>query len=85
MERSMPNSLSIVYVLTNPAMPNLVKIGRTTGDDANARISQSSVVPDSVIRPASELWQMLYSEAGVAKAPLELGYHGSPRSISDRL
>ncbi|ARN79971.1 GIY-YIG nuclease family protein [Methylocystis bryophila] len=33
-------SLSIVYVVTNPAMPGLVKIGRTAGDDAGFRISQ---------------------------------------------
>jgi T5orf172 domain len=32
--------LKIVYVLTNPAMPGLVKIGYTTQDDANTRIGQ---------------------------------------------
>ncbi len=33
-------NLSIVYVVTNPAMPGLVKIGKTGHDDANLRISQ---------------------------------------------
>ncbi len=32
--------LQIVYVLTNSAMPGLVKIGYTTQDDANTRIAQ---------------------------------------------
>lgn len=40
-------TLSIVYVLTNPAMPNLVKIGYTLSEDAAVPIAQlySSGVP----------------------------------------
>lgn len=34
------NPLNVVYVLTNSAMPGLVKIGRTSQEDANARIAQ---------------------------------------------
>ena len=34
------SSLNIVYVLTNPAMPGLVKIGFTNQEDANTRITQ---------------------------------------------
>ena len=39
--------LSIVYVVTNPAMPGLVKIGKTAHEDAQTRIGQlySSGVP----------------------------------------
>jgi hypothetical protein len=36
----MPVPLSVVYVLTNPAMPRLVKIGRTSQEDAKDRITQ---------------------------------------------
>ncbi|MFN5746597.1 MAG: GIY-YIG nuclease family protein [Methylococcaceae bacterium] len=32
--------MNIVYVLTNPAMPGLVKIGFTASEDANSRIGQ---------------------------------------------
>ena len=32
--------LGVVYVLSNPAMPGLVKIGKTGQDDPNTRVSQ---------------------------------------------
>lgn len=32
--------LQIVYVLTNPAMPGLVKTGQTYADDVGLRLSQ---------------------------------------------
>lgn len=34
------NSHGIVYVLTNPAMPGLVKIGMTTRSDIDARMKE---------------------------------------------
>jgi hypothetical protein len=34
------NGNDIVYVLTNPAMPNLTKIGKTTQGDVETRLSQ---------------------------------------------
>lgn len=36
----MQRALQIVYVLTNPAMPGLVKIGKTTQDEVEVRMKQ---------------------------------------------
>ena len=35
-----PNNYGIVYVLTNPAMPDLVKIGMTNRDTIDARMKE---------------------------------------------
>ncbi|MBK6819510.1 MAG: GIY-YIG nuclease family protein [Bacteroidetes bacterium] len=36
----MENNHGIVYVLTNPAMPGIIKIGRTNQEDVKYRMSQ---------------------------------------------
>jgi hypothetical protein len=36
----MDNSSGIIYLLINPAMPNLIKIGFTTQEDIKIRMSQ---------------------------------------------
>jgi hypothetical protein len=44
-------TFNIVYVLTNPAMPGLVKIGSTVSEDASIRLAQlySTGVPFPLI------------------------------------
>jgi hypothetical protein len=63
----------IVYVLTNPAMPGLVKIGFSTNEDANVRIAQlyTSGVPVPFrlefacrVRNAKEVEQALHLAFG---------------------
>lgn len=69
----MSSSLSIVYVLTNSAMPGLVKIGYTAQDDANSRIAQLYTtgvpVPFSIeyackVQNAEEVEKALYVAFG---------------------
>lgn len=36
----MENTQGIVYILTNPAIPNMIKIGMTTVEDVKARMAQ---------------------------------------------
>jgi len=67
------NSSQIVYVLTNPAMPGLVKIGKTTRLDVDERMEQlgRTAVPvpfdcafDRQVKDASEVEKALHFSFG---------------------
>ena len=79
--RNMPeNSLSIVYVLTNPAMPGLVKIGRTSQTDPDTRINQLQTT--GVPLPFEIEYACRVQDADEAEAALHLAF--GPDRINPR-
>ena len=62
----------IVYVLTNPAMPGLTKIGKTTQEDIKSRLSQ--LYTTGVPVPFECIYACQVNDCGAVESALHLAF-----------
>ncbi|WP_135796430.1 GIY-YIG nuclease family protein [Hydrogenovibrio crunogenus] len=67
------NENQIVYVLTNPAMPNMVKIGKTTQTDVEQRMSQ--LYSTGVPLPFECVYAVEVEDCSVVEQALHIAFH----------